>query len=348
MRVGAGLAMMNLALGADAEVYRTGLALADRVEALGFDSIWTVEHHFTGHSPVPNALQLLAYLAGRTERLLLGTAVLVLPWHNPLRVAEEISALDVISNGRAHIGVGRGRSEVEFNGFGIPMEERAARFDEALDIVQMALTSERFSYDGRFTRCTDLAIRPRSTFHPERRLYQASHSLDAAKSAGSRGLGLLISPERDDDSGEVLLEAYRHAAVASGFVPAAPVVHFYVAVDYRPDRARALAERYMTPMVEALGRHYRVSVNEIVAGADSIASGCDAARAFIRKHVVGTPDECLARIEAMRARFGTDHFIGEFAYGGMPHAEADRNMQCFATEVAPGLRALPAPLGAVS
>src|SRR3954468_1538984 len=169
MRVGAGLAMMNLALGADAEVYRTGLALADRVEALGFDSIWTVEHHFTGHSPVPNALQLLAYLAGRTERLLLGTAVLVLPWHNPLRVAEEISALDVISNGRAHIGVGRGRSEVEFNGFGIPMEERAARFDEALDIVQMALTSERFSYDGRFTRCTDLAIRPRSTFHPERR-----------------------------------------------------------------------------------------------------------------------------------------------------------------------------------
>src|SRR5262245_19116402 len=95
------------------------LERAERVEALGFDSIWSPEHHFTDYSLTPNPVQILTYLAARTRRIKLGTAVVVLPWHDPVRVAEEISMLDHMSNGRVILGLGRGTARTEFEGFRI-------------------------------------------------------------------------------------------------------------------------------------------------------------------------------------------------------------------------------------
>ncbi len=112
----------------DYEVYQSELRLADLAEPLGFQSIWGVEHHFTDYTLCPDVLQFLTYMAGRTERALLGTMVVVLPWHDPMRVAEEISMLDNISGGRVILGIGRGLARVEFEGFRLDMSQSRARF----------------------------------------------------------------------------------------------------------------------------------------------------------------------------------------------------------------------------
>src|ERR1700687_5722604 len=120
-------------------------------EALGFHSSFVVEHHFTGFGQVSASLNLLTWLGARTSTLRLGTAVLVLPWHNPVLLAEQAATLDLLSGGRLDFGVGKGYRYNEFTGFAIPFEEADARFEEALAIITKAWTSEqRFSHRGRF------------------------------------------------------------------------------------------------------------------------------------------------------------------------------------------------------
>src|SRR6185295_7671460 len=115
MRVGAASIFQNLARErSDRDVYLAELRLADLVEPLGFDSLWSVEHHFTDYTMVPDVTQFLSYMAGRTERVALGSMVVVLPWHDPVRVAEEICMLDAISDGRLILGIGRGAGRIEF------------------------------------------------------------------------------------------------------------------------------------------------------------------------------------------------------------------------------------------
>ena len=111
----------------DREVYRNELRLADLAEPLGFESVWGVEHHFTDYTMCPDVLQFLSYVAGRTQRAQIGSMVVVMPWHDPLRAAEEISMLDNICDGRLILGLGRGAAKVEFDGFRLSMDESRAR-----------------------------------------------------------------------------------------------------------------------------------------------------------------------------------------------------------------------------
>jgi len=115
----------------DHQIYLNELALADLAEPLGFESIWGVEHHFTDYTMCPDVVQFLSYMAGRTKHVRLGSMVVVLPWHDPMRVAEKISMLEHQSNGRMILGIGRGLGRVEFEGFRVPMEESRERFVEA-------------------------------------------------------------------------------------------------------------------------------------------------------------------------------------------------------------------------
>src|SRR4051795_7863431 len=120
-------------------------------EALGFHSTFVVEHHFTGFGQVSASLNLLTWLGARTSTLRLGTAVLVLPWHNPVLLAEQAATLDLLSGGRLDFGIGKGYRHNEFGGFHIPVEEAEARFEESIDVITRAWTSEApFSHRGRF------------------------------------------------------------------------------------------------------------------------------------------------------------------------------------------------------
>ena len=135
--------------------------LSVEAEALGYRATFLVEHHFSGWDQVAATLQLLTWVAARTATLRLGTAVLVLPWHNPVLLAEQAATLDLMSGGRLDLGVGKGYRHTEFEGFCIPPDEAQARFDEALEIILKAWTTrERFSHEGRFWRFKNVVVEP--------------------------------------------------------------------------------------------------------------------------------------------------------------------------------------------
>lgn len=151
MRTGGATIFQNLGfVRSDVDVYRDELPLAEAAEGLGFDSVWAVEHHFTDYTMCPDPVQFLTYMAGKTTHAELGTMVVVLPWHNPIRVAENIALLDVLSGGRVILGIGRGLGRVEFEGMGVPMDESRPRFVEAAKIVLGALESGVADHDGEY------------------------------------------------------------------------------------------------------------------------------------------------------------------------------------------------------
>ena len=130
-------------------------------EALGYHSTFLVEHHFTGWNQVSATLMLLMALAIRTRTLRLGSAVMVLPWHNPVLLAEQAATLDLISGGRLDLGIGKGYRHSEFKGFQIAPEEAEARFEEAVAVMTRAWTTRRrFSHRGRFWHFEDIVVEP--------------------------------------------------------------------------------------------------------------------------------------------------------------------------------------------
>src|SRR5436853_1460250 len=166
MKVGIALNMLHQAGRSDAAVVGEHMALGDLAEPLGFDSLFALEHHFTGYAMSPAPTQLLAYYAGRTQRIHLGTAVIVLPWHDPVRVAEQIALLDIMCGGRCLFGFGRGAATVEYEGFRIPMVEARPRFVEAAQIIVKALSQDSFEWQGEFYQIPRTSIRPGPISHP--------------------------------------------------------------------------------------------------------------------------------------------------------------------------------------
>src|SRR5262249_12887190 len=144
----------------DRDVYRNELRLADFAEPLGFESVWGVEHHFTDYTMCPDVLQFLTYVAGRTQRAQLGSMVVLLPVPHPMRVAEEVSMLDNISDGRLILGLGRGAGKVEFDGFRLSMEESRQRFVESAQMLLEGLERGWCEYAGEFVKQPRAAIRP--------------------------------------------------------------------------------------------------------------------------------------------------------------------------------------------
>jgi len=162
-------------------------------EALGYHSTFLVEHHFTGWNQVSATLTLLTWLAARTTTLRLGTAVMVLPWHNPVILAEQAATLDLLSEGRLDFGVGKGYRYNEFTGFAIPLEEADARFEEALAIITKAWTSEqRFSHHGRFWTFNDILVEPPTSQNPHPPLWMGAGSPSSIRRVAVRGYNLLL------------------------------------------------------------------------------------------------------------------------------------------------------------
>jgi alkanesulfonate monooxygenase SsuD/methylene tetrahydromethanopterin reductase-like flavin-dependent oxidoreductase (luciferase family) len=221
MKVGIALNMLCQAGRSDASVVGEHLALGDLAEPLGFDSLFALEHHFTGYAMSPAPCQLLSYYAGRTRRIQLGTAVIVLPWHDPVRVAEEIALLDVLCGGRCLFGFGRGAASVEYEGFRVPMGEARPRFVEAADIIVKALANDSFEHDGEFFHIPRTAVRPRPISHPERCFYASAVSPDSAEIMAKLGFGVLMVMQNEWPKAAEDIQRYRDIATAAGHTPRA-------------------------------------------------------------------------------------------------------------------------------
>jgi alkanesulfonate monooxygenase SsuD/methylene tetrahydromethanopterin reductase-like flavin-dependent oxidoreductase (luciferase family) len=357
MKVGVALNMLQKDGRSDAEVFAEHLALGDLAEPLGFDSLFALEHHFTGYAMSPSPTQLLSYFAGRTKRIALGTAVIVLPWHDPVRVAEQIALLDVLSGGRCLFGFGRGAASVEYAGFRVPMEEARARFVECAKIVVAALTQESFEWDGEFFKIPRTAIRPRPISHPERRFYASSVSPESAEVMANLGFGLLVIMQNEWAKAAEDIHRYRDLTLRMGHTPRTPIILTNVSCADSRAEAQERGEVYLARKWDSIDTHYHFSDGHLasVKGyefyggmAKTYSKMKDpgfrkkATEFYVRIQVVGTPDDCLQQLAELRRLTGVEHLVTEFGFGGMPHEQAELNMRLFADRVVPVLQRDPA------
>ena len=317
-------------------------------EDLGFDSIWAVEHHISPYTLITNPLQFLSFIAGATKRVDVGTMVVVLPWHHPLRVAEDITTLQYALRGRMpFIGFGRGAARREFRQLGIPMDESRERFDEAIQVVKLALTEEKFSFQGEHYRFEDVTMRPRP-LDPQALLDRFHFSWGSPASApiGARfGLKPLVIPQRPWESYHSDLAAFSQARTDVGLAPTRPRIHMVTYVAENEREAREAAEQYIPQYVHSAIRNYELDSDHFAStkGYDHYAERVKHVNKgamgveYLKNHVWGTPDQCIARFQEIASAFHPEEFLLVFRYGSMPREIAERSIELFAREVLPAV-----------
>ena len=337
----------------DLEVYQNELKLADLAEPLGFDSIWGVEHHFTDYTMCPDVLQFLSYMAGRTERVQLGSMVVVLPWHDPMRIAEQFSVLDHLSGGRAIIGVGRGLGRVEFEGFRLDMSESRTRFAESAKMLVDALEDGVAEFDGELIKQPKVDIRPKpyKSFHG--RTYAAAVSPESSLALAQLGLGILIIPQKPWSEVENELKAYRGIFQEVNGTPAPPpIVVGFTFCHEDEGRAKEMASEYVGNYWDSIMDHYEFRSDHLkeTKGYEYYGKFTekieqygtqDVKDFFLDLQVWGTPDQCYDKIISTRDRVGSDSFLAAFSFGAMPYDEVEKSMRLFAKKVLPRLKELP-------
>lgn len=296
-------------------------------EALGYYSSFLVEHHFSGWNQVSATLTLLTCLAMRTTTLRLGSAVIVLPWHHPVLLAEQAATLDLMSGGRLDFGIGKGYRHSEFKGFGIPREEAEPRFEEALDVILRGWTTrERFSHRGRFWQLEDIVVEPPPAQRPHPPIWIAAGSAPSIKRAATRGFNLILDQYAAPDLiGEriALFRAEREAS-AQKFDPMQVAVarQVYVAKD-KADKEAAL-ERLAT----FTQRTVAVSRAPDGKAGSHVLAYADQAGATEANALYGTPDEICGKLHALE-QAGAEYLMLTIAGG------SKEQLQRFAREIMP-------------
>lgn len=350
MHVGAAIMFQNLGqTRSDRDVYAHELALADAIEPLGFDSAWTAEHHFTDYHMAPSPVQFLTWLAGRTQRIQLGSMVVVLPWHNPVRVAEEFCVLDHMSQGRALVGLGRGLGRIEFEGFQLEMGESRQRFTEYSEALIEALETGKLAYDGQLYRQTPVDIRPGPYASFKGRVYASAVSPESADLMARLGVGILLIAQKPWPTIVAELDNYRALyREYNGVEAPKPMLLSYVVTHDSEAAALEMHDEYNVGYCRSAVEHYEFSNLELssIPGyeyygklAERIAAhGQDEFISMLASlQLRGTPDQVAEQaIEHVR-RIDAAGIIGVFSHGGMPADLARRNMALFAERVLPKL-----------
>jgi probable F420-dependent oxidoreductase len=309
---------------ADSHGYRTFIDYVKTAESLGYESLFMVEHHFTGQGQVSASLNMLSYLAACTTRMRLGTAVVVLPWHNPVLIAEQVATLDVLSGGRVDFGVGKGYRDNEFDGFCIPMEEATERFDEAIEVIRKAWISPgRFSHQGKRWRFHDVVVEPEPVQRPHPPFWMGAGSADSIRRAARDGYSLLLDQVADIDEVIEKVRIYREACIAAGR-PYSPMqvgltraLHI---VRNDEERSKALATRKeVLKTISSIARPLKPKAPGSYA--DPNIAGDDAA-------LLGTPAEIIAKLRRLQA--GGVEYILLVGYGDL-----NQSLREFAAEIMP-------------
>lgn len=326
-------------------------------EALGYDSVWLTEHHFAdyGLSSAPSVLA--AAVLSRTTRLHLGLAVYVLPFHHPIRFAEEMATLDIISGGRFIVGIGRGNRPAEFVGYGVPQEESRGRFEEGIDIAVQAWTQEHVEFTGRYWQIPRTPVHPKPLTRPHPPIAVAATSPETVTWTAQRGYRLLSSglftPLRQSVE---LRTLYADALARAGHDPATTArllgqwtltKHVYVA----PTDAEAQADArdaelwYLDSYCRSMRADHLANVSVTVRRqAEQMIAQIQALRwdDLLRDALlIGSPETVRAKVAEIQAAG-----VGELAcwmnFGGLPPDKVRRSMALFAREVMPAFHGAPA------
>jgi len=322
--------------------YRDIVAQIELGDELGFDTAWLGELHFSrAFSLLADPLMVLAAAAQRTKRIRLGTAVTLLPLHNPVKIAEQAAVCDILSGGRLELGCGRGTAPLHYAGYDIPQDESRERFDEALDFLLAAWAGEKFSFDGKYFRAQDLTIVPRPLQRPHPRLRIAANSPDTFPFAASRGFSIFATPLiNPPDKLLAGLAVYRQTLPKGDTALAFPVHVADSREEARADSEQGLMRflREAAERLRPLGDHDIKSFEafrQVLARIDRVTFA-DMDREM---GVFGDPAYCIERVKALREQYGMDEFICYFNQGGvMEHQMVRRSMTRFAREVIPYCR----------
>ena len=341
----------------DAKNMDDTLYMGDLVEPLGFDSIWATEHYGSAYSMQPNPLQYLAYWAGRTSRVDMGTAVIVAPWWNPVRLAHEISMLDILLKGRRlHLGIGRGIAPHEYASLGYPIEQSHKYFYDVINAIKAADGAERFEFHGEVYNIPPTTIRPQARHKGEltKRIKVAFTTKASAQLAAENGLGQMFVSGDNLDEMTDQVQGFNTIRNELGLPPDQPttLLWMYCAEtaaeaeegwEYFYNQLTAAQYHYFewnNPGFEGI-RGYEEYLERQTADIGSADAGFAARR---RTQPIGTPDEIITRIKTMQRAISLETLVIHVFYGGMPRDKAERSLRLFAEKVLPEVQAMPTPI----
>lgn len=330
----------------DRGMYHAAVEDAKLGQSLGYSAAWMVEHHFTDYFPTPNPLLFLSHIAAACPGLDLGTSVMVLPWYQPLRFAEDIAMLQTLSSGKLHIGMGRGVAKLEYDAFNVDMSQARERFREALDIIRLALKGEPFSYKGDFWRIDGkVTARPVLAEH-QPNFYGAIGSASSATTMADLGLPLIAIAQFPAHVLKSIVDSWTHRAKERGLstqVDCPIVVQCYIG--NTDEAARDEARRFLPDYFQKQVEHYRGDLTpwEDIAGYEQFGrtfanlkkmSQPENIDGFLDINMVGTPETVAARVREF-AELGFNHIIVTNNTPGVPKEVRHRMLTRFAKEVMP-------------
>jgi alkanesulfonate monooxygenase SsuD/methylene tetrahydromethanopterin reductase-like flavin-dependent oxidoreductase (luciferase family) len=299
-------------------------------ESLGYESVFIVEHHFTGFGQVSATLNLLTWIGARTSTLRLGTAVIVLPWHNPVLLAEQAATVDLLSGGRLDFGVGKGYRHNEFASFRIPMEEAQPRFEEAIDIITRSwVSNERFSFHGQYWQFDDVVVEPPTIQRPHPPFWQGAGHPDSIRRVAARGHNLLLDQFASFEETGRRFNIYRDAMLANGFgfdPKQVGVARAFFVADTDAEKEAALDRRLM-----AQRRLHTISQTPDNNNRASIMAFSDTREASEESALYGSPEQICRKLEKLRD-MGVEYVL---LNGGGTSRE---NLRRFSREVMPHFR----------
>jgi alkanesulfonate monooxygenase SsuD/methylene tetrahydromethanopterin reductase-like flavin-dependent oxidoreductase (luciferase family) len=331
-----------------AQRYTEMIELIAAGDALGFDVAWLAELHFGGaFSLLANPLMAVPVIAERTRRIRIGTAVTLLPLHHPLSCAEQAATADVLSGGRLEFGVGRGSIPSQFHGFQISVKENRARFDEALEIIRLAWTEERFSYRGTFYQVENLAVVPKPLQRPHPPIRVAVHTAESFAHLGDLGLPIYSGttttplPQLRD-----FMAVYRERLAAAGHswqsdqMALMFPVHVGASSAAARDAMRPGVLQYyknLHAIFSALPESYAEHLPRLRIIEENVKNL--PFEKFCRDHAIfGDVAEVVDRLQAARDEFGLSQIICWFDQGSkLPRQEVEATMRRFADHVMPKL-----------
>ena len=329
--------------------YSEALDQVIEAEQLGFDSVWFTEHHFTRHGIVSSTMAVLAYLAGLTSNIRLGTAVSVLPFHNPIKLAEEVATVDLLSNGRLDLGVGRGYQWGEYNRLNIAMDEADDRFDEAMDVMTKAWTSKApFNHSGKFWTFNDMTVQPKPLQTPHPPVWVAASSHKSMDRVAKHDWNLMVGQGETFEKVGEQIEYYKIAIGEQGY-------------DYDPRRVTVARAMYTAPNLEQVSNDAQVPFMWFKQTGQEVSSPPGQQVELLPENfseyrrrygsqsqidyqsmadnviLFGTPDEISERIESLR-KDGVENLILFVNYGGIESQKVVDSLTLFAKEVMPNFK----------
>jgi alkanesulfonate monooxygenase SsuD/methylene tetrahydromethanopterin reductase-like flavin-dependent oxidoreductase (luciferase family) len=352
MKTGVQVFFQSLPGMTDYEVLEQELKIALRAEELGFDYLLSPEHHFVDYSIAPDPLQFLTYVAARTERIGLVTGAVILPWNDPMRVAEKASLLDFMSDGRLVLGFGRGLARVEYEQFGIDMGEARGRFDEAAPMIVDALRTGYMSGPGPFYPHEKTPIRPTATRSFDGRIVSVAKSDESARAAAEIGAGLMFIVQKEIEDHMPMVELYRETfRETHGTEAPPPWLIDFAYVNEDADEAERVAQEYMQQYYVSVLTHYEYGGTHLATtkGYESYAAGAalvqklgleESARRFVAINNYGTPDQVVERVRHRREVIGDYVALFGVSFGGLAYDKVHDSCTLLGEKVLPQIAAM--------